>query len=152
MGAGDSLFAYVLILVAAAGLLLAGLVFGMAALMQRMFRRVSGLAALAERYPADSAPSGEIRQRQRIRIGAVDYRNCVDLSLDAKGLWFNVRGLLGKGQPVLIPWSEFGSPQPTRFYLWKSMRLSVGRPPVTTMVLPETFFEKIEPYLDMNAG
>jgi len=64
-----------------------------------------------------------------------------------EGLYLWVRPFLGSYKPALIPWAELRDPQPTILALHQAVRLTVGEPPVTSIVFTAQFFERLKPYL-----
>ena len=80
-------------------------------------------------------------------FNVISYRRDAEVRLAPQGLYLRVRPFLGKCEPALIPWSELRNPQPTILALQKAVRLSVGKPEVTTVVLTQQLFDRIKPYL-----
>ena len=147
MGTSFLMFLVIPLLVLLVGLVLAGLAFGFSYLLFKLFGRTSGLDRLGELYPATSPPEAEMYRKQWIAVGPVYYKNTADVCISPQGLYLWVRPFLGKYQPVLIPWSEFREPRGALLYWQRAVRLTIGGPPVTTMVFTRALFGKMKPYL-----
>jgi len=126
---------------------LVALPFVLSHLLFRIFGKTSGLNRLAELYPASHVPEGQLYERQWFAAGRVYYKRDAEVRLAPQGLYLCVRPFLGKYEPGLIPWSEIRNPQPTILALQKAVRLSVGKPEVTTVVFTQQLFERIKPHL-----
>jgi hypothetical protein len=144
------LFVAIPIFVLLAGLALAALVFGSVHLMQGAFGRMSGLYALAERYPALGQPPAHVLARQWLKVGPVRYRAVADVGIGPEGLYLWVRPVLIRYPPALIPWSEFHRPQRTLLYWQRAVQWTIGDPPLTTIVVWQLLFEQMRPFLGPN--
>lgn len=149
MGTGFLMFLVIPVLVLFVGLVIAALAIGGSYLLLRVFGRISGLNDLAEAYPATAPPEGEMHRRQWMRIGSVYYKNTADICISPQGLYLWVRPFPSKYPPAAIPWGEFRRPQRTLLYWQKAVRLTIGDPQVTTVVVTHRLFEKMRPYLHL---
>ena len=141
------LFIMVIALVFAVGIILVGFAFGFSFLLFKLFGKLSGLDRLAAVYPADRVPEEGIHRKQRIAVGSVYYRNTAEIGVKAHGLYLWVRPFLSKYKPLFIPWRELSNPQPTVLALRRAVRLIVGNPQVTTIVITSQLFDKMRQYL-----
>jgi hypothetical protein len=141
------MFLGILLLVLLVGAVLAGLAFGLSYLLFKVFGRASGLDKLGEMYPAVNPPAGEMHRKQWVAVGAVYYKNTADVCISPEGLYLWVRPFLGKYEPAMIPWREFGGPRRAVLYWQRAVRMGVGYPPVTTVVFTERLHERMRPYL-----
>lgn len=76
------------------------------------------------------------------------YANTADVGIMPQGLYLWVRPFLSQYEPALIPSNELTIPRPPLLALQGAVQLSVGDPPVTTVVFTQRFFERIGPFLD----
>jgi hypothetical protein len=139
------IFVPAFILAVLAGILLFGA--GLYFLITRLFVSLSGINRLAAAYPAPAAPAGEILRRRTIQIGAVRWRNCVDIAATPEGLYLHVRQFATRFAPLLIPWSELKAAGETWYYWQRAKRLSVGSPAITELALHLPLYALVEPYL-----
>jgi hypothetical protein len=116
--------------------------------MSRLFARASGWNALAELYAASFTPDAPLQQRRHTQVGAVRYRNCSTIGVSASGLFLSVSApVISKHPPLLIPWSAITAAREVRLYWVIAVQLAVGRPPITTVVVPRDVYETMRPYL-----
>ena len=141
------LFFAVILLVAAVGVVLAGVALAATYLMQQLLGRGSGLARLAAKYPAPEVPVGELYRRQWVAVGPVSYWNTGVVAFGKQGLYLWVRPMLSRYRPVLIPWGEIRGARQTILALQRAVRFTVGDRQVATVVFTEWLFEKMRPYL-----
>jgi hypothetical protein len=126
---------------------LVGFVFLMVFLMLRLFAKASGLNKLADLYPAEGEPEGQEHTRQTIKVGAVRYRRCVTVIVNARGLYLSVQPKLSKRRPILIPWEEVKKTEKGRLYWDSARQLFVGEPKVATVTVFTSLFRAMHPYL-----
>ena len=144
---GSLMFLVIPLLVLLVGALLAALAFGFSYLLFKLFGRTSGLDKLAELYPAAGPPEGEMHRKQRVAVGRVYYKNTADVCFGPPGLYLWVRPFLSRYEPVMIPWSEFGRSQRAILYGQRAVRLTIGDPPVTSVVFTERLVVKMDAFL-----
>ena len=135
--------AWLLVVLIAAGLLvlagaIAGFVFLILFVVQRLGGTTGGLLRLAQAYPAPHAASGQALEHQTVQIGPVVYRRCMTVAVSDEGLYLAT----GIGSAV-IPWSEFKAIGRATLYWQKAATLTAGDPPVATIILPAALFEAI---------
>lgn len=118
-----------------AGLII-GLVFLIISLVQLIGGTTGGLRRLAESYPATIPRSGQVMQRETVKIGAVVYKRCVTLGVSDAGLY-----VATWGKSALIPWAAFTGIGHATLYWQKVPLLTVGDPPVATITLPVAVFD-----------
>ena len=106
----------------------------------------SGWRRLAERFPADAEPVGDILLRQTIRAGVVRYRNVVTTGIGPEGLYLSVR--LPAHRPMLIPWSEFHGQRPTRIYWRESVEVVIGDPRIARIAFPQALYALFSSHLN----
>ncbi|HNR68948.1 MAG TPA: hypothetical protein PKN04_00025 [bacterium] len=122
-------------------------VFGFSLLLYKLFSRTSGLDKLRKVYQTAAAPQGENFKKQSVAIGAVHYKNIVDIWLSQEGLYLHVKPFLSRYEAVLIPWTDIGTPQRATITWQRAVRLKVGDPPLATFIVKEPLYEKMLPYL-----
>ncbi len=87
-----------------------------------------GWKRLAERHRAAAPPDGREFPGETVRVGAVNYKNCITVRVCPAGLYLapGSNPFVRRLAPLLIPWSEIRSSHPTRLF-WKSAHvLTVG--------------------------
>lgn len=144
---GAFMFFAILALVLVVGLALAALAFGLSHLLFRLFGKMNGLDRLAALYPASHPPEGRVYRKQWVAVGQVNYANTADVAVSSQGLYLWVRPFLGQYEPALVPWGELRDPRPAILSLQRAVRMTVGDPPVATIVLTRRLFETIRQYL-----
>lgn len=127
---------------------LAALTVGAAMLMGGWFGKMSGWQELAKVYPGPAVPPPEVRSGS-IRMGNVYYRFGTRIAPTPHGLYM-VFNSVYRYPPLLIPWSELSDPHSTILFWFPAVRMNVGRPTITTLVLQEKHYKWIEPYLGMG--
>ena len=100
-----------------------------------------------ERYPASGQPPGELLTRQWLAVGQVYYKNTTDVCISKEGLYFWVRSVLSRYQPVLIPWPEIRGHRPAILAGQRAVRLIIGQPEVATIIVRMRLFEQLQPHL-----
>lgn len=76
-------------------------------LVGNLLAALGGWKALAAAYPPTEEPPGERFAWRSMRIGWVNYNNCVNLVAGRFGLHFSMVFLLRLGHPPFyVPWSE----------------------------------------------
>ncbi len=103
---------------------------------------VGGWSALAARYRATTPPDGIRHSMVRGAVGAVEYNGALNVSVGAAGLHLSVFRLLKLAHPDLfIPWEAVTAREDRKLFLGENVRLSIGRPPLTTITLPKKTIE-----------
>jgi hypothetical protein len=115
--------------------------------MTGVFAKHSGLTGLAQRYPVTQPPAGATLAKQTVKVGAVRYRRCVDVSVGAGGLYLGVHPPFLEQGDVLIPWEEIKGARKTRLYSRRAVRLSIGEPEFGSVTLYKALYEQVAPYL-----
>jgi len=115
--------------------------------MYRLFAHASGLNRLVDSYPANTEPTGIRFTWQTVMIGPVVYRRCVTVHVSGEGLYLHVRPPLASYPLLFIPWSEVSALRPATFHWQNGLRLSIGRPEVTTIACVGTLLQAIRPHL-----
>lgn len=115
--------------------------------MYRLFAHLSGLDELVDLYPARTEPSGAKHTWQTVQIGPVVYRRCVTVHVGAEGLYLCVRPPFRSYPPLFIPWSEISAVQRATLHWQRALRLSVGRPTVTTITCVRRLLQSFHPQL-----
>lgn len=113
--------------------------------IERAFGRGGGRwRDLAKKFAAARpVPEGALAC-QHVMIGPVFYRNCITVGADEAGLF------LAPGPPasiflkqrLLIPWAEIARTEPAALSWGKATTMFVGAPPIATITLPATLFER----------
>ena len=115
--------------------------------MYRLFAHLSGLDQLVDVYPARTEPAGTKHTWQTVQIGPVVYRRCVTVHVGAEGLHLWVRPPFRTYPRLFIPWSEFSAVHAATLHWQRALRLSIGRPAVTTIACVGKLLQSIRPYL-----
>jgi len=127
------------------GILLFGA--GLYYLITRFFVSSSGLGRLMEAYPAPMTPAGPLLRRQTIRLGPVRWRRCVNIAVAPEGLYLEVRQTFTNFKPLLIPWEQIQPAGETLLYWQRAMRLAIGEPAITNLVIFPDLYQAMRPYL-----
>jgi hypothetical protein len=106
----------------------------------------SGWRALAKRYRADVKPQGKTHWMQTVKLGWCGYKGCVNVTVASDGLYLAVLWPWRPGHPPLcIPLAELIDVRDERCFLGgRLVKVSVGRPKITTLRLPAHVFEGID--------
>jgi len=128
-------------------LFLTGLAIVAVVLLTQLSGRASGWAELAKRYPAQELPAGQEFTWQTIRVGIVRYRHAARVIVTPQGLGLSLQLKVTKLPPLFIPWEEIKGTQKTRLYGRQAVRLSIGEPPGSKIVVYTKLFEAMSPYL-----
>ena len=112
----------------------------------RLFSVFSKLPEIAERYSTENVPEGEKLTKRTLQIGAVRYRKCVAINIDAQGFYFRIHMVFGKYPQIFIPWKELRDIQESKIYGTRAKQFSIGDPPVGTIRIPEEIFNKMKGY------
>ena len=115
--------------------------------MYRLFTHLSGLDRLVDLYRAGNGPTGVTHVRQTVQIGPVVYRRCVTAHVGAEGLYLLVHPPFQSYPLLFIPWSEVSAIHPAMLHLRSALRLSIGRPAVTTITCLGRLLQAIHPYV-----
>jgi hypothetical protein len=115
--------------------------------MYRLFAQLSGLDRLVDLYPAKTDPTGVKHIRQTVQIGPVVYRRCVTAHVGAEGLYLHVRPPFCRYPLLFIPWSQVSAVHAATLQLRRALRLSIGRPAVTTITCRGRLLQSIRPHL-----
>ena len=135
--------AWLIVVLILAGLLVAAvLVVGMVYLIlfiaQQLGGSTGGLRRLAEAYPTQPPVPGPALQRETVKVGAVVYKRCVTVGIADRGLYLSVWG-----KSALVPWAEFKAITSAKLYWQTVPMLTVGDPPIATLVIPVAVFDRI---------
>lgn len=115
-----------------------------------LFGRLSGWNRLAARYGCRAPKGVWTYSRESARIGPVRYRRIVKAGLTQEGLFLSVSSIV-RHKAICIPWAEFGDFQSEKLYWRACMRMSVGKPPIATLLLSTDLYRAMHPYLAKNA-
>lgn len=112
------------------------------------FSKLSGLDALAQKYPAAAQVPNAAVSRQTVQIGRVRYRNCVSIFFSEAFFGLRVEHPpVGTATDLQIPWREIKAVQAAKLYGRSAKRLSVGCPEVGAVTVYDQLFERMRPYL-----
>jgi hypothetical protein len=115
-----------------------------------MFMSASGgWAGLARRYAAPDDAGAPTMRGLTIAIGPMRWRNCVNASVDARGLRLSLPQVfirLGKA-PVLIPWREMSRPEPARLYGRAAYLVRLGATHEASITVPMDLYAAMSPFL-----
>ena len=89
---------------------------------------LSGWRTLATAYATATAPvAGTLSRMQSGRIGAVSYRNSLNIGITPQGLYLSVLLPFRPGHaPLLIPWQAFHHREDRSLLWYKGVRFEVG--------------------------
>ncbi|MCX7020518.1 MAG: hypothetical protein WCK47_01005 [bacterium] len=106
---------------------------------------------LAKRYTSSEAPpDGNMFKKQTIRMGSVNYKNCVTIGVSQSGLYLALSGFFGKAarlSSVLIPWEDIKVSGATRLYWRSAVMLNIANPPLAQVTLYQNIFNAIQQHL-----
>ena len=88
---------------------------------------------------------------QTVKLGPVRWRRCVAVVGSPAGLWLHPRPVMGRFQPLLIPWADLRYVR--REFLWwqSAYRFEVGQPAITSLtVLPGLYDAALRAYLPVT--
>ena len=98
--------------------------------------QVGGWSALADRYRSAAPPVGTRHASVWGAVGAVEYHGALTVTVGGEGFHLSVSRLFKPGHADLfIPWAAVTAREDRRLLRWENVRLSIGRPPVTTITL-----------------
>ena len=99
---------------------------------------VGGWHTLSKTFRNNKPPTRKCVQNESMRVGLISYSHTMIFCLSTEGLSMSVMILFRVAHPpLLIPWSEFHNPRPSKV-LWKKMvTVDVGSPTIRTLMLPE---------------
>jgi hypothetical protein len=108
--------------------------------------RVSGWAALAERFPASERPQGRKLHRQVVSMGPVGEDGVTGMLVSSRGLYLYAMFLFRFGRrPLLLPWHAVAFVAEKKLLWWRSYDLDLGG--LTTVRVKEKAFREIAPHL-----
>lgn len=117
-------------------------------MLKGFFSKISGLDELARCFSATREPQGTELTKQTVQIGAVRYKRCVTVHVDAEGLFLQIIFIFSKSRPpFFIPWHEIKQVQITRLYWQQAITLTISDPPVTKITLPKPTYSLIAAHL-----
>ena len=108
-----------------------------------------GWAGLARRYAAPDNAGAPTMRGLTIAIGPMRWRNCVNASVDARGLRLSLPPVfirLGKA-PVLIPWREMGRIEPARLSGRAAFLIRLGATREASLTVPMDLYAAMSPFL-----
>jgi hypothetical protein len=126
--------AFILLFIAAMVLLL-GAVVAIVALVLFVLGSASGWQRLAQTYAATNPPPVNLAHRQTVKIGAVTYKRCATVGVAEEGLYLAIWR-----REALIPWQEIKNVGEATLYWRKMPTLTIGAPPVATIILEPAGF------------
>jgi hypothetical protein len=110
--------------------------------------RVSGWAALAERFPAGERPLGRKLRGQVVAMGPVSENGVTGMIVVPQGLYLYANPLFRFGRrPLLLPWHAVAYRSERKMLWWRSHELDLGG--LTTLRLQDKAFREIAPHLRM---
>ena len=99
--------------------------------------KVSGWARLAERYRAESEPTGGARFGwQFLRIGWCDYNGCMTMRVSPEGLHLAVWPVFVGHAALLIPWNQLRLVKESRTRWLAYAQIEVDSSPLTKIFIP----------------
>lgn len=84
--------------------------------------------------------------RESIKVGPVRFRRVARARLKPEGLFLAVGGII-RLKPICIPWTDLGDIHPDQFYQRPCMHLTVGKPPITELLLSNDLYRAMHPFL-----
>jgi hypothetical protein len=115
-----------------------------------LFGRISGWNRLAAQYGCKAPEGVWTFFRESARIGPVRYRRIVKAGLRPEGLFLSISSIV-RHKTICIPWAEFGGFQSEKLYWRDCMRMSVGKPQISTLLLSTDLYRAMYPYLAKGA-
>jgi len=112
-----------------------------------LISHVGGWHRLALRYGVGHLdPTGERCAGVRGMVGMASYGGVLIVHFCREGFYLEVMRIFRPGHPRLfIPWSDISARTSVQALIWKSERLSIGDPPVSTITLPAGLLEQHAP-------
>ena len=114
---------------------------GLGQLVRLRLARVSGWRQMAERWRADRKPDGLAFWISIAWVGEVRYKRALNAVVAREGLYLAPFLFRAGHRPLLIPWEELHSEGEEKGFLTRYAKLSVGRPAITTLLLPPEVWE-----------
>ncbi len=111
-----------------------------------LFGWLSGWNRLAARYGCRAPEGVWTFLHESVRVGPVRYRRIVKAGLGPEGLFLSISSIVWH-KAICIPWTEIGDFQPETFYRRACMRMSVGKPQISTLLLSPDLYRAMHPYL-----
>lgn len=103
---------------------------------------LGGWNSLAGVYPARERSGGATYYMQTGFVGAVCYRSCLNFRVSPAGLYLSIVPLFRFAHPpLLIPWSDIGSPLSNAGVFLRLVEVPVGRPTITRISLPSAVIQ-----------
>lgn len=119
---------------------------GMLWLLSRLFVFLSGWNRLTALYGFSAPEDAWTFFRENIKVGPVRYRRVAKAGLKPEGLILAVGGII-RHKPICIPWTDLGDIHSAQFYHRPCMHLSVGKPPITELLLSNELYRAMYPFL-----
>ena len=114
-----------------------------------LLSKMSGWQTLAEKYAARGLYSGETQSWQSGRMGFCSYRNCLTVGVNHQGLYLAVMPIFALvATPLLIPWHAVSALARKKIFFMTYTEITVEFPPVVTLQLYGSFFDRIRPWVD----
>jgi hypothetical protein len=115
-------------------------------LISRLFSVLSGWNRLAACYGCIAADDAWTFFRESIKVGPVRYRHIAKAGVKPEGLLISVGGII-RHKPICIPWTDMGDIHVAQFYQRPCMHLTVGKPPITELLLSNDLYRAMYPFL-----
>ena len=115
-------------------------------LISRLFVFLSGWNRLTALYGHSARDDAWTFFRESIKVGPVRYRRVAKAGLKPEGLILAVGGII-RHKPICIPWTDLGDIHSAQFYQRPCMHLTVGKPPITELLLSNELYRAMYPFL-----
>jgi hypothetical protein len=119
---------------------------GMIWLLSKLFVLLSGWNRLTASYSYNAPDEAWTFFRENIMVGPVRYRRVAKAGLKPEGLILAVGGII-RHKPICIPWTDLGEIHSAQLYRRPCMHLTVGKPPITELLLSNELYRAMYPFL-----
>ncbi|OKH18454.1 hypothetical protein [[Limnothrix rosea] IAM M-220] len=116
-----------------------------------LFIKFSGWDKLAQKYGYHRKFQGKTTWMTTAYIGIVRYRNCIDIGVNAEGLYVSPFVLFRLGYPaIFVPWGDISRFEKKQgiFGLGQYYALDVGVPKIRTLKLSPRVFRDLPEVVD----
>ncbi|MFZ5392299.1 MAG: hypothetical protein ACOZAR_03875 [Patescibacteria group bacterium] len=107
----------------------------------------SNLDHLLKIYSTSQTPPPALKKFQTVQIGAVVWKNCVDLGTDNQGLYLKINAPFKSYPALFFPWAELTISGQGKLYWQNTHNISIGQPPIGHLQLIAQDHPEISQYL-----
>ncbi len=128
---------------------LAALVLGFV-MINKFLSRLSRLKELSACYaaPLQTERFNRTFNWRTLKLGDVQWKRCVDIALQPRGLYLAIHKTFAQVTPLLIPWQDLHFEKEARLYYRPAVALTIGSPAITTLTVFSEVYEQMRLYLE----